>query len=272
MNKLMSFSLIAVLWVLPVCANADIVGQATILNTGENYSSSGSYFWNYPLGYVTWTGAVYDGDGASPGYNTWSLNYTASINGGPSEWDVYCTEVEMDNPAQTTDYTLLSVDSSLGGFFAGDASTQAAIAKAYMAAAWLADNHGYTAGGDPSQSDKALAQLVMWEIIKDGVNQFDLYGGLFRSADRADWNNGTGTHYNDAAAAMYDAMVTATSNLTDFSGSENWRLAVNPTIVAGETIDIEYAQNYLIPVPVPGAVLLGLLGLSVAGVRLRKRA
>ncbi len=250
--------------VFPLSGNADIVGEATILNTGENYSTTGGYYWNYPLGYVTWTGAVYDGAGPSTGYNTWSLNYTASINGGPSDWDVYCTEVQMDNPATTTSYTLLSIDGTLDNF--------GLDAEAYIASAWLADNHGYTSGGDPSQSDKALAQLVMWEIIQDGLDQFDLYGGSFRSADRTDWNNGAGTNYNAPALDMYNAMVAATDDLTTFSGIGDWVLAVNPTIEAGQNVEIAYAQNYLIHNPIPEPSTLVLVGLGLCGLLvMRKR-
>lgn len=242
--------------VFPLSGNADIVGEATILNTGENLSNSGTYYWNWPLAHVSW-----DSGGT---WHNWSLNYTASINGGPPEWDVYCTEVQMDNPATTTSYTLLSIDGTL--------TTFGLNAGAYIASAWLADNHGYTAGGAPSQSDKALAQLVMWEIIQDGVNNFDLEDGAFRNNDDNSMNGGAGTDYNAPALAMYYAMVAATNGLTTFSGIDDWVLAVNPTIEAGQTVQIAYAQNYLIHNPIPEPSTLVLMGLGLCGLLvMRKR-
>ena len=258
-------ALTSLVFALPMAAGAGIVGTATILNTGENLSSLGTYYWNYPLARITWDGGVK--------WHDWSLNYTAQINGQPEDWDsaypeiwdVYCTEVQMDNPAQTTDYTLLSVDPDLG-FYGLNAA-------AYMAAAWLADNHGYADNGDYDRSDKALAQLVIWEIIADGYLNFDLTAGSFRNDDNNGFNGGVGTYYSVPAYAMWEEMVGELGeDLSGISGIEDWVLAVNPTIQAGDQITISYAQNYLIRNPVPdGGATLMLLGMASMGLSVIRR-
>jgi len=54
-----------------------------------------------------------------------------------------------------------------------------------------------------------------------------------------------------------------TENLTNFSGIDDWVLAVNPTITSEVDVEIEYAQNYPIRNPVLEPTSLLLLGCGI---------
>jgi hypothetical protein len=59
------------------------------------------------------------------------------------------------------------------------------------------------------------------------------------------------------------------AEVADYQGQD----PMNPTsFVAGDYSDFVVQMESIYPVPVPGAVLLGLLGMSVAGLKLRKHA
>ncbi|OPY16672.1 MAG: hypothetical protein A4E69_00177 [Syntrophus sp. PtaB.Bin138] len=179
------------------------------------------------------------------GYNNWVLDYHVSINDGP--WsEAFCVEGQ-DLTTAEVQYTLLTIDASL--------STFGLTALNFLEAAAVADyfrnnyfnNNNYKAG----------AQLAVWESIFD--TDFDLTAGAFRASNE----------YSDEAVLIWDAVK---YNIPAYSNT--WALAVNPTIVSGQTVGNTPFQNYLVynPVPIPGAIWLlgsGLLGL--VAVRRRRK-
>ena len=71
-----------------------------------------------------------------------------------------------------------------------------------------------------------------------------------------------GTYFfaNDSAATRANEML---HSLTGETSLFNYNI---------RAICNELGQDYLVMVPLPGAILLGILGLSVAGIKLRKYA
>ena len=126
--------------------------------------------------------------------------------------------------------------------------------------------YGYNSTGYPPHSGDAVLGSVSNQTIRVDFDIASTYVGA--------WYTSGSTFYLEA----YDA----SDNLLDSAaGSPN--LGTNSLIsVSGGNIAYvlfhDYGAMYSIddleftPVPVPGAVLLGLLGLSVAGVKLRKHA
>ncbi len=226
MKKMMGFLIIIVFCVFPLFANAGIIGDVTL---SESY--------NWPAGHAAWN-------------NVWGdyyLDYHASLNGGPYG-EAFCVE-NADGPGPSpSPYTLLSIDSGL--------STFGLDALRYSTAAWVAQNYYLT--------QKAAAQIAIWEIIYDGEDNFDLTSGAFKSlaSGYGDWN--------PAANAIWAAIPKSPSFPTY---SNQWALAVSPRVQVNGTVREAYAQNYLVQhVPEPTTLfLLGLGLVGLAGIR-RKMA
>ena len=127
---------------------------------------------------------------------------------------------------------------------------------------WINHTHDITDDGFPHPLEYATsAELKMW--LKD--------------------DNDLSSEYT---VAIYDGV---NWNIGDWFGwsTEVFDVSVNPSLVADGKLDITVkatkgdfyfnksllsVESDYVPIPVPGALLLGMLGLSAAGIKLRKHA
>lgn len=94
-------------------------------------------------------------------------------------------------------------------------------------------------------AEAAALQVAVWEILADGASGFDLTSGSFYTEG-----------YDTTLANSYLASITGSGDYTHlFVGLSHGTY-----------------QDYIVRIPVPAAVLLGIFGLSVAGIKLRKFA
>lgn len=115
---------------------------------------------------------------------------------------------------------------------------------------------------------KQALQLAVWEVVDESRNDttdpksagysLNITAGNFRAVT-------TTTGLLAAAQAMLDNIGTGADYANKYVG------LTDQTSEPGKTGQGQY-QDWVVRVPVPGAVLLGLLGLSAAGIRLRKYA
>ncbi len=162
------------------------------------------------------------------------LDYDVSINGSRNV-EAFCVE-GMDASSVTQRYTFLSIDNSLTGFGLNPA--------VYGTAAWIAENYYNRA---EQERWKAAAQVAIWEVVFDNLSIDLAAGNLIAAGYKAD------------AQTILGSLPTT---LPDFSN--NWVLAVNPTVGPGGTVDSNKYQNYLVRVPEPATNILlgfGLLGI-----------
>jgi hypothetical protein len=111
----------------------------------------------------------------------------------------------------------------------------------------------------------AAVQAAVWEIV-DEFNT-DTTGWTGDTVVPTGWNvksdlfrvSGDATVQNLANAMLSSVVGTGPSSFANYWGVSNSR-------------DASHYQDYVVRVPAPAAVLLGMLGLSVAGLKLRKYA
>jgi len=133
-----------------------------------------------------------------------------------------------------------------------------------------AGSHAYGGGKNTNTGDD-LNPLTAWLYEQFATAQLTNY----------EFDNTTGQRKNDAAGLQW-AIWYIEEELNNLSYGKaqtyyNMALAAAPTGIGNVRIlqayyGDEYRQDQLYYVPVPGAVLLGMLGLSVAGIKLRKFA
>ena len=106
-----------------------------------------------------------------------------------------------------------------------------------------------------TDTEAAALQVAIWEIVDESAGSWSV-------------SSGAGNFYiggNDDVRDAANTMLTFVA-----AGSpDSYANYLGLTSPSSEAPKDNY-QDYLVRVPVPGAVLLGLLGLSVAGIKLRK--
>ncbi|MEN6428942.1 MAG: hypothetical protein ABFE13_26640 [Phycisphaerales bacterium] len=156
------------------------------------------------------------------------------------EYDSFCIDV-WDTAGTSTDYRDVVLEDAPDYFSDGMGSVKASKIAYLLDSYW---NDLYLTGPDANKNAAAL-QLVVWEIVSESTATYGLTSGSFRAYAS-----------NNAARDQADIWLSSLG-----SGNVGNYIAVTSTS----------KQDYVVKVPVPGAVLLGLLGLGYAGMKLRRR-
>ena len=120
--------------------------------------------------------------------------------------------------------------------------------------AWLLDNNSWSL--TMAAADAAAMQLAIWEVVHEGSGAYNVGSGDFYATS---WSN---TAVQSAAQGLLGDMLTGWTSGYSFA---------NYVGLSSPLVGTEGKQDFVVKVvPVPGAVLLGILGLGAAGMRLRR--
>jgi hypothetical protein len=193
------------------------------------------------------------------GYSSLTKNQPGSL--GTPSFQTFCVEQgsllvnPMDIIVSTTTVEGINFSHAvLGGKPAGDDLDSRTAYLYSQFATGVLSNYDYTAGTGRGASASELQEAI-WYL--ENLGDTSLPAGATTSVDgqAADW-------IAEAEAAIASG---------DWSGIGDVRILNMYKL--GHAGDLEYTgQDLLYMVPVPGAILLGFLGLGTAGLRLRKRS
>jgi hypothetical protein len=219
---------------------------------------------------ITSTGI--DGDVVAGQYKIDIQGDTGNIIGAPGVVKVFCIDLWDWDPEYPQKYVLKPLDQApdVGAGPMGEkrAGYLATLLNTYWDQAdWSSAGSRRVNGHTYTQAEMAAAvQVAVWEIVDEfntntnGLEDptaivptsWDVSGGLFYIS------------HNETVANLANALLSNIGTLgpSDFG---NYQAVSNHT-------NCSYYQDYVVRVPVPAALLLGLLGLGAAGLKLRKFA
>lgn len=200
---------------------------------------------------------------------------TGDIIGAPGIVNVFCIDLWDWAPTTARSYALKPLDQTPDQGAGPMGSLRAGYLATLLNTYWDQDNWSsvtsrtFDLGGGPAVYSAnrvaAAVQAAVWEIV-DEFNT-DTTGWTGDTVVPTGWNvksdlfrvSGDATVQNLANAMLSSVVGTGPSSFANYWGVSNSR-------------DASHYQDYVVRVPAPAAVLLGMLGLSVAGLKLRKYA
>jgi len=239
-------------------------------------------------------GVQYDSVGPGEAVHVYSSSYTGGITfltgvynlslsdvtGVPSSWVPYLTgdtpsfcidvwdDAPVTPPGPVTEKPYVYDIKPLDGVpdpaaaYGGMGSVRAAYLSELLDTYWL---DSYLDTGDSTTDDvhAAALQVAIWEIVDEDREN---------AANPSSWDVTKGDFRVDSG---HSAIITEATNLLSAITSDGQ--ALYSGTYAGLTMPSQQypkdnLQDYVVKVPVPAAVLLGFLGLSAAGIKLRKFA
>ena len=206
--------------------------------------------------------------------DTGDIGDFGDIIGAPGIVNVFCIDVWDWAPSSPVKYTLKPLDQApdtgagpMGSFRAGYLAT---LLNTYWD--WNSDasrTFNISSGNIVYSKNEVAAavQAAVWEIV-DEFNT-DTTGWTGDPVVATDWDVGTGLFHISGNAIVRDIANVMLSNVVGTLGPSSFD---NYRAVSNHTACSPIYQDYVVRVPVPGAVLLGLLGLGAAGLKLRRFA
>lgn len=255
MKKTIFFTLLCV-FTAPV-AMADLL----VVETGGNPWTGVTVY--SALGYK---GGVYAG--------VYQLTVTGSDSGAPGVTgavDAFCIDIADFAPTSSVNYTVKSLsespDAVAGEMGEVRAKYLAKLLDTYWTD-WSDSGNSFSSTGIDGTYTKvevaAALQLAVWEV----VDEFNTGAGV-ESITPTAWTVNSVTD-RQFSASCSDTNVIALANgmlgyIDNFTVEQLVGLGSYVALAGGDY------QDYVVRVPVPAAALLGMLGLSAAGLRLRRR-
>lgn len=232
---------------------------------GSGYDG-GSAYWQQV--YATGQGGEFQFYGSSLGLsnNAYVNGLTAGLSSRPESFQTFCIEYNEHIYSGQPVSIMVSEENSTGGAgshswnggsntdLGDDLDTRTAYLYTEFAQGtltgydWGSGSGGY--GGLSRAETAGVLQRVIWRIEDEGG---------------VDWNTTFGSVSLDKSEERQLAELWYTMDLGGWSGIGDVRVLQTYS-------GTDFRQDQLFLTPVPGAVLLGFLGLSVAGIKLRKYA
>ena len=172
---------------------------------------------------------------------------------GDGSYLAFCLDLANGFPYASALYSAVSLDSApVPGAPPNPGTPMGADKAEYIAD--LLNSNSYT-----TAADAAAMQIAIWEIIYDTVQTNPSTWNVSDSSGNFYLDTTTNAYGESTIAGLANTLLSGLSQATSFSaytalsdGSKN-------------------AQDFVL-VPVPAAVILGILGLGVVGIKLRKYA
>ena len=165
-------------------------------------------------------------------------SYNLVVDGVPMQ--SFCIDLADNTTTSTQTYNVLALQDASDPSFGPMGPAKATALAELLYENWV-----------PGMTNAQLLslQVAVWEVTADGPGSLDLTSGTFTASN--------------AGASAYLATIDGGPAPTSLF------VGLSHPLQHGDTPQY---QDYVVRVPVPGAVLLGILGLGVVGVKLRKYA
>ena len=235
MKRVVLIALICIISALP--AQADLFGYVDVKYTSVN-----------PGGSMTITSSGHNGGVLTGVYNLSLKNATNTFYGylgdGSSNSfavDAFCIDVWDYAPGSFQNYSIVSLDS---------APDPGAGPMGSIRASHLAQMYNIYWNGPLDNITASALQIATWEVVDEKTASYNVTNGSF---------NVTG---NSSVLTLANTMLGSITSGSSFN---------NYVALSNSTTSNKY-QDYVVKTPVPTSVILGILGLTVVGVKLRKYA
>lgn len=163
--------------------------------------------------------------------------------------EAFCVDLQDNAKSVTVEYDVVDLAETPDPASSNMGSLKAAYVAELLDEYW---NDSYLT----SKLNKAALQLAIWEIVDEDGSDFDITSGTFSLVSVKD---------ADLRDLLIDEVTSLLSSLS--TGTDPYDKYVGLT----NDDDTKLYQDFVVKVPVPGAVLLGVIGIGAAGARLRRR-